>query len=430
MRTKQDLDRITPVIWNELTTLNIPFIRCGIFIINDDLQLIHTFLSNPEGKAIASFNLAYDSGKISDVVAHWRNNKNYVEHWKIGEFTGVADSLVQKGEIASREQYLQSLPSEGIYLHFVPFLQGMLYVGNLKRLSDDDISLLQAVAGAFSTAYARYEDFNKVESTLNDLRQTQKQLVQAEKMASLGELTAGIAHEIQNPLNFVNNFAEVNTEMIAEGRDALKSSNIEDAEEILKILAENSDKILQHGKRADAIVKGMLQHTRTSAGAKEPTDINALCDEYFRLAYHGLRAKDSAFNATMKTDLDNNIGKVNIIPQDMGRVLLNLVNNAFYAVNEKKKQIGGSYEPEVILSTQMVNTPNHSIIISVKDNGNGIPKDIVDKIFQPFFTTKPTGQGTGLGLSLSYDIVKAHNGDISVNSKEGEGTEFIVQIPA
>jgi signal transduction histidine kinase len=429
MRTKQDLDRITPVIWNELTTLNIPFIRCGIFIINDNLQLIHTFLSNPEGKAIASFNLPFDSGKISDVVTHWRNNKNYVEHWKIGEFTAVADSLVQLGEIATREQYLESLPPGGIYLHFVPFLQGMLYAGNLTRLSDDDISLLQAVADAFSTAYARYEDFNKVENTLNDLRQTQKQLVQAEKMASLGELTAGIAHEIQNPLNFVNNFSSLNTELVAEGLEAISSGNLEDAEDILKTLAENSDKILQHGKRADAIVKGMLQHTRTSTGAKEPTDINALCDEYLRLAYHGLRAKDSTFNASMKTDFEENIGKVNIIPQDMGRVLLNLVNNAFYAVDEKKKKTGGSYEPEVALSTRMVSAPNPSIIVSVRDNGNGIPQKILDKIFQPFFTTKPTGQGTGLGLSLSYDIVKAHGGEIIVESKEGEGTIFSVVIP-
>jgi signal transduction histidine kinase len=437
MRTKQDLDRITPVIWNELTTLNIPFIRCGIFIINDDLQLIHTFLSNPEGKAIASFNLTYDSGKISDVVAHWRNNKNYVEHWKIGEFTGVADSLVQKGEIASREQYLQSLPPEGIYLHFVPFLQGMLYAGNLRRLSNDDISLLQAVADAFSTAYARYEDFNKVENTLNDLRQTQNQLVQAEKMASLGELTAGIAHEIQNPLNFVNNFSSLNTELVAEGLEAISSGNMGDTEDILKILAENSDKILQHGKRADAIVKGMLQHTRTSAGAKEPTDINALCDEYLKLAYHGLRAKDSTFNASLKTNFDKNVGKVNIIPQDIGRVLLNLINNAFYAVDEKKKQTGESYDPEVTVSTRMVNTsenssPNESVNslkISVKDNGNGIPRKIVDKIFQPFFTTKPTGQGTGLGLSLSYDIVKAHGGELKVETSEVEGTEFLIQLP-
>jgi signal transduction histidine kinase len=430
MRTKQDLDRITPLIWNELTTLNIPFIRCGIFIMDDDQQQIHTFLSNPEGRAIASFNLPYgNSGNISDVVNHWQNNKTYVEHWQIEEFTALADSLVQLGEIATREQYMQSLPPGGIYLHFVPFLQGMLYAGNLTRLSDDDISLLQAVADAFSTAYARYEDFNKVENTLNDLRQTQKQLVQAEKMASLGELTAGIAHEIQNPLNFVNNFAEVNTELNAEGREAIERKDWENAEEILGLLSENNQKILHHGKRADAIVKGMLLHSRSSSGAKEPTDVNALCDEYLRLAYHGLRAKDSTFNATMKTEFDETIGKINIIPQDMGRVLLNLINNAFYAVDEKKKQIGGSYEPEVTLSTRMVSAPNHSIIISVRDNGHGIPQNIVDKIFQPFFTTKPTGEGTGLGLSLSYDIVKAHGGEIIVESKEGEGTIFSVVVP-
>ncbi|HEX5669835.1 MAG TPA: ATP-binding protein, partial [Chitinophagaceae bacterium] len=276
-----------------------------------------------------------------------------------------------------------------------------------------------------------------LENTLTDLRSTQAQLIQSEKMASLGELTAGIAHEIQNPLNFVNNFSEVNTEMITEAREAISAGDLEDAEEILKILAENSDKILQHGKRADAIVKGMLQHTRTSAGAKELTDINALCDEYLRLAYHGLRAKDSAFNATMKTDLDKNAGKVNIIPQDMGRVLLNLVNNAFYAVDEKKKQIGEGYEPEVIITTQKVNASENSpirqsansLIISVRDNGNGIPENIRNKIFQPFFTTKPTGQGTGLGLSLSYDIIKAHDGTMNIINAPGGGAEFIVTLP-
>jgi signal transduction histidine kinase len=332
---------------------------------------------------------------------------------------------------------MQSLPPGGIYLHFVPFLQGMLYAGNLTRLSDDDISLLQAVADAFSTAYARYEDFNKVENTLNDLRQTQKQLVQAEKMASLGELTAGIAHEIQNPLNFVNNFAEVNTELNAEGREAIERKDWENAEEILGLLSENNQKILHHGKRADAIVKGMLLHSRISSGAKEPTDVNALCDEYLRLAYHGLRAKDSTFNATMKTEFDETIGKINIIPQDMGRVLLNLINNAFYAVDEKKKQIDDGYEPEVTVETKLVADPKNSpisqlanwVIISVRDNGNGIPENIRNKIFQPFFTTKPTGEGTGLGLSLSYDIVKAHGGEFHVESKEGEGSLFKISIP-
>jgi two-component system NtrC family sensor kinase len=264
-----------------------------------------------------------------------------------------------------------------------------------------------------------------VESTLSQLKSAQSQLVQSEKMASLGELTAGIAHEIQNPLNFVNNFSDVNTELVDELQQELKSGKIDNAISISNDIKENEQKINHHGKRADAIVKGMLQHSRTSSGQKEPTDINALADEYLRLAYHGLRAKDKSFNVAMKTDFDESIGKINIIPQEIGRVVLNLINNAFYAVHEKRKEIGESYEPVVSIGTRNVNSKAE---ISVKDNGNGIPQKILDKIFHPFFTTKPTGQGTGLGLSLSYDIVKAHGGEIKVNTKEGEGSEFIIQL--
>ena len=245
-------------------------------------------------------------------------------------------------------------------------------------------------------------------------------------MASLGELTAGIAHEIQNPLNFVNNFSEVNKELIDEMQQEIDKGNYTDAKEISNDIKENEDKIIHHGKRADAIVKGMLQHSRTSTGKKEPTNINALADEYLRLSYHGLRAKDKEFNAEMKTDFDKSIGNINIIPQDIGRVLLNLYNNAFYAVTEKKKQQPEGYEPVVSVSTKKI---NDKIEIRVKDNGNGIPQKVVDKIFQPFFTTKPSGQGTGLGLSLSYDIVKTHGGEIKVETKEGEGSEFIIQMP-
>src|SRR6266542_3138869 len=265
-----------------------------------------------------------------------------------------------------------------------------------------------------------------LEKTLAELKATQSQLIQSEKMASLGELTAGIAHEIQNPLNFVNNFSEVNTELIAEMKDELKAGNNEDAIAIANDIADNEQKINHHGKRADAIVKGMLQHSRISTGQKEPTDINALADEYLRLSYHGLRAKDKTFNATLKTDFDKSIEKINIIPQDIGRVLLNLFNNAFYAVMEKKKQQGEAYEPTISVCTKKV---DGKIEIHVRDNGVGIPQKDVDKIFQPFFTTKPTGQGTGLGLSLSYDIIKAHSGEIKVETKEGEGAEFIIEIP-
>ncbi|MCA6498570.1 MAG: tetratricopeptide repeat protein [Chitinophagaceae bacterium] len=266
----------------------------------------------------------------------------------------------------------------------------------------------------------------KLENTLANLQATQKQLVQSEKMASLGELTAGIAHEIQNPLNFVNNFSEVSTELVKEMVQEVDKGNTDEVKAIANDVVQNLEKINHHGQRASDIVKGMLQHSRSSSGVKEPTDINALADEYFRLAYHGLRAKDKTFNATMKTDFDESIGKINIIPQDIGRVVLNLITNAFYAVNEKSKQGIADYEPTVSVVTKKV---NHQVEIRVTDNGNGIPANIVDKIFQPFFTTKPTGQGTGLGLSLSYDIVKAHVGEITVESKEGMGTEFIIQLP-
>jgi len=265
-----------------------------------------------------------------------------------------------------------------------------------------------------------------LENTLSNLKATQSQLIQSEKMASLGELTAGIAHEIQNPLNFVNNFSDVNTELIDEAKQEIDKGNTNEAKTILDDLKENEQKINHHGKRADAIVKNMLQHSRSSSGKKELTDINALADEYLRLAYHGLRAKDKSFNAMMKTDFDESVGNINIIQQDMGRVILNLINNAFYVVDEKKKQAKDGYEPTVSVSTKKI---NGKVEIKVSDNGNGIPPKVLDKIFQPFFTTKPTGVGTGLGLSLSYDIVKAHGGEIKVNTKENEGTDFTIVLP-
>jgi signal transduction histidine kinase len=287
----------------------------------------------------------------------------------------------------------------------------------------------------------------KIENTLKELRSTQAQLIQSEKMASLGELTAGIAHEIQNPLNFVNNFSEINAELIDDLKTELATGNQQQALEIADSIKDNEEKINHHGKRADAIVKGMLQHSRAGTAKKEPTDINALADEYLRLSYHGLRAKDKSFNAVMQTDFDESIGKINIVPQDIGRVLLNLYNNAFYActersrsiersrsaVMEKAKKQPGNYEPTVSVSTKK---RGDNIELTVRDNGNGIPEKITDKIFQPFFTTKPTGEGTGLGLSLSYDIIKAHGGDISVRvpsgkagAKENEGAEFIIRLP-
>jgi signal transduction histidine kinase len=283
----------------------------------------------------------------------------------------------------------------------------------------------------------------EIEQAYNKLKSTQAQLIQSEKMASLGELTAGIAHEIQNPLNFVNNFAELNKELISEMRIEMDRGNIEEARTISVGIEENSEKINEHGKRAGAIVNAMLQHAHVSAGNKEPTDINALAEEYLRLCYHGLRARDKSFHVHLQTDFDESIGKVNIIPQDIGRVLVNLYNNAFYAVSEKSKHQVSGYEPTVLVTTKRVDSSRGNVsgllpseihnpqcvMISVKDNGPGIPEPIRSKIFQPFFTTKPTGQGTGLGLSLSYDIVKSHGGDLKLETGEGEITEFCVQLP-
>ncbi len=283
--------------------------------------------------------------------------------------------------------------------------------------------------------------------TLEELKSTQSQLIQSEKMASLGELTAGIAHEIQNPLNFVNNFSDVNKELLTEMKDALAKGDGQEAIQIANDVIMNEEKINHHGKRADAIVKGMLQHSRSSSGVKELTDINALVDEFLRLAYHGLRAKNKSFNATIKTDFDENIGKIKVMPQEIGRVVLNLITNAFYAITEKKKNLhltknvagkevdsesSFNYEPTIWVKT-FRNPPTEErgadVVISIRDNGDGIPQEILDKIYQPFFTTKPTGEGTGLGLSISYDIIKVHKGLLKVETKAGEFTEFKIYLP-
>lgn len=306
---------------------------------------------------------------------------------------------------------------------------GVITVQSFKKnaYSENHLNMLRNIANYTAIALENAESYSKLNESLVNLRETQSQLIQSEKMASLGELTAGIAHEIQNPLNFVNNFSDVNSELIAEMKEEIENGNFEEVKLLAEDILGNEQKINHHGRRADAIVKGMLQHSRNNSGQRELTDINAIADEYLRLSYHGLRAKDKSFNATMKTDFDESIGKVNIVPQDLGRVILNLFNNAFYAVTEKKKQNPENYEPAVSVSTSK---NNGHVVVRIADNGNGIPKEIVDKIFQPFFTTKPTGQGTGLGLSLSYDIVRAHGGELHFQTKEGGGTEFVLEMPA
>src|SRR5688572_5289367 len=366
-------------------------------------------------------------------------------------------SIVMQG--ANRKEWIsyceeRSVPFRGYYgdvipdrtYHLYKFSHGAIGAAAAGDISGESWDLLKRAASVFSLAYSRFRDLTqaridliklkeekrRAEDALSDLQATQNQLIQSEKMASLGELTAGIAHEIQNPLNFVNNFSDVSNELLEEMKTELATGNTQSAIDIVANVKENLEKILHHGKRADAIVKSMLQHSRRSSGKKEPTDINALTEEYLRLSFHGLRAKDKSFNAKFETNLDNSIDKINVEPQEMGRVILNLINNAFYAVNEKKKHGPASsaanrYEPLVTLITKKI---GDRVEIKIKDNGNGIPKKDLDKIFQPFFTTKPTGQGTGLGLSLSYDIItKGHGGEINVKTNEGEGSEFIIILP-
>jgi signal transduction histidine kinase len=360
------------------------------------------------------------------------------------------------------ENVLRIYP-DPVFWQLIFFKHGWLGLIQNEQLPADDLLVIRRFADVFEFAYTRFLDLQKAEANalraeedliaikiarrkaeeaLAELKATQAQLIQAEKMASLGELTAGIAHEIQNPLNFVNNFSEVNSELIDELEQEVEKGNLDEVKALAKDIKENEQKINHHGKRADAIVKGMLQHSRSNGGVKEPTDINALADEYLRLAFHGLRAKDKSFNATLNTDFDESIGRIDVIPQDIGRVILNLITNAFYAVDEKKKtgtpegfktlQGFESYEPTVSVSTEaVIPSPGgpRGVKIFIKDNGPGIPQKVLDKIFQPFFTTKPTGQGTGLGLSLAYDIVKAHGGELKVETKENEGTEFTISIP-
>jgi signal transduction histidine kinase len=443
MRTKEDLERITHVVWRELTTLGVNFIRCGVFIVNEVQQTIHSYLSSPSGTSLGIYNLAFDANDIAKkLIEYWRKGIAYKEHWNKEQFVEFISSLVKHGQIENQNSYLgSSPPPDTLELHFFPFPQGLLYVGNTTPLVHEEMELSQSLTKAFSIAYARYEDFihleeanTKMEKTLDELKSTQSQLIHSEKMASLGELTAGIAHEIQNPLNFVNNFSEVNKELIDELKEEIAAGNIDEVKAIADDIESNEEKINFHGKRADTIVKGMLQHSRSSTGTKEPTDINVLADEYLRLAYHGLRAKDKSFNAIMKTDFDFQLSMdeggepIKIIPQDMGRVILNLITNAFYVVNERKNAgEDPAYEPTVSVYTKKTSS---AIEIGVSDNGNGIPKNIIDKIFQPFFTTKPTGKGTGLGLSMSYDIVKhGHGGELKVETKDGVGTSFLIILP-
>ncbi len=450
MQAPEELKEVAQVLRNEMGALGVEELEtCSIYIHGDNPELVECwyalqdpnqkekrmvadhFVLNPDdtwvGREMKKF---YQSKKTqTSVVMQGTNRLEWIEYC-------YKHSPVFSGF------YGETIPDRTYHLY--KFSHGYIGAAAPGDISAESWKLLSRAASVFSLAYSRFRDLTqarndlvrlkeekkRAEDALSELQSTQNQLIQSEKMASLGELTAGIAHEIQNPLNFVNNFSEVSNELLEEMKQELANGNPHQATEIADDVIQNLEKILFHGKRADGIVKSMLQHSRSSSGKMEPTDINSLCDEYLRLAYHGLRAKDKTFNAGFETSFDGSIGKINIMPQEFGRVILNLINNAFYAAPLPPK--GGfkypDHKPTVWVTTKK---GGDKVLISVRDNGPGIPVSILDKIFQPFFTTKPTGQGTGLGLSLSYDIItKGHGGELKVETKEGAGTTFIISIPA
>lgn len=391
---------------------------------NFDSAIVYAKLGLQLGEKLAYKNRILAASSLLAEIYAERNPTEAVKYYRIA--SSVKDSLygvqkvlqLQSASIKERERQSE-LEAERI-----------AYRNKVKQfaLLGGAIVLLAIALILYRNNRQKHKTNRLLEKTLADLNATQSQLIQSEKMASLGELTAGIAHEIQNPLNFVNNFSEVSNELIGEMKEELASGNKDAALKMAEDIQQNLEKINIHGKRADAIVKNMLQHSRSNTGQKISTDINALAEEYLRLAYHGFRAKDQSFNTKFETRLDPTLPKIDLVPQEIGRVILNLVNNAFYAVNEKKKKDTAGYEPQVIVSTQK---NNGRVEIKVQDNGDGIPQQVKEKIFQPFFTTKPTGEGTGLGLSLSYDIItKGHGGELKVNSGGGKGTEFIIYLPA
>ena len=457
MQVPEELIEVAQVLRHEMGLLGVEELEtCSIYIHDETINRTECWYAlkdiQSEEKKLVSDHfplILHDTWVGREMEKFYDTNAKQVSIVMKGEQRKEWINYCEKNSIPLRGYYGTAIPDRTY--HLFKFSHGAIGAASAGDISAESWDLLKRAASVFSLAYSRFKDLTqarfdlqrlkeekqRAETALSELQTTQKQLIQAEKMASLGELTAGIAHEIQNPLNFVNNFSEVSNELISEMMEEVDKGNIEEVKNIGNDVQQNLEKILHHGKRADAIVKGMLQHSSSGSGKKEPTDINALADEYLRLAYHGLRAKDKSFNATMKTDYDATIGNINIIPQDIGRVILNLITNAFYVVNEKKKSPhplkgGEDYEPVVTISTKRLGSPSGDggkIEVRVSDNGSGIPQKIFDKIFQPFFTTKPTGQGTGLGLSLSYDIVKAHGGELKVETKEGEGSTFIIQIP-
>ncbi|MFT3935751.1 MAG: tetratricopeptide repeat protein [Chitinophagaceae bacterium] len=398
----------------------------GIGIYNEELERIDFPTTYENGVALPAYhNAVSDENRFAALC--FRSGKEIV----VGDLRTEYKDYLQSMPIASQGDQPVSLIYLPLKVKEKAF--GVITVQSFQQhaYSDYHLYMLRNIANYATIALENAESYKKLAQTIESLKQAQAQLIQAEKMASLGQLTAGIAHEIQNPLNFVNNFSEISKELLEEMKDEIDKGNMQDVKEIAGNVIDNVQKINHHGKRADAIVKGMLQHSRTSSAVKEAADINKLADEYLRMAYHGQRAKDKSFNVTMHTDYDEHIGKLRIVPQDIGRVILNLITNAFYAVSERKKLGKIGYEPTVTIATSSTSSPLGARVVTIKvsDNGGGIPEKILDKIFQPFFTTKPSGQGTGLGLSLSYDIVKAHEGELKVKTIADEFTEFIIELP-
>jgi signal transduction histidine kinase len=455
MQKSEDLAMAVATVFEELDKLDLEMLRCGIGILNKEkrcAQVWTTTISDNDTVVHVTGDESMDIHPLlRGAFEAWLKQVDYSYVLKDEDLKKYYKAIAGANFRLPDSQSLVEAEEKVQYYYNAMFTSGGLFAFRDSEFPEEAKIVLRRFADVFNLTYTRFNDLKiaeahaiqaeedliklqaekkRAEEALAELRATQAQLIQSEKMASLGELTAGIAHEIQNPLNFVNNFSEVSNELIEELKgERLKGEGERDSQfesDLLDDIFQNLQKINEHGKRADAIVKGMLQHSRSSSGKKEPTDINALADEYLRLSYHGLRAKDKSFNAEFKTDLDKSLGKINVIPQDIGRVLLNLFTNSFYAVSEKKKSQTGSYDPVVTVTTKK---ENGNINIRVRDNGIGIPKKVLDKIFQPFFTTKPTGQGTGLGLSLSYDIIKAHGGELNVETREGEGSEFIIQLP-
>jgi signal transduction histidine kinase len=440
MRSSSELSETSTILFQQLKELKIDAIRSGVAIFDDDGNAIELWVTSIADDGGLSFVLDYINIHVHPVFEKMIEARRSQDLYVVTNLEGkdllhYYKTMSTYTGIPNRQE---NIYSEFFYSFF--FSAGTINVVTSKALTAEESNIMLRVANAFGLIYTRFLDLKRMEeqailikeekktleSTLDNLKAAQKQLIQSEKMASLGELTAGIAHEIQNPLNFVNNFSEVNKELLIEMSQEIDKNNFDEVKAIAKDVISNEEKINHHGKRADTIVKGMLQHSRSSTGRKEPADINALADEYLRLAYLGLRSKDNSFEPVMNTDLDRTIGKINIIPQDIGRVLLNLYNNAFYTLAGKLREASNGYEPVISVSSKK---NADRVLISVKDNGNGIPQKVIDKIFQPFFTTKPTGEGTGLGLSLSYDIIKAHGGEIRVITKENEGTKLIIDLP-